>query len=235
MHKDMPCGMKTTIDIPTTAVAFVGASPYRHGIVVMPPTAGTCCLTFDSYDGDGLGIMLNTGDEPTVICACKYGNIVTKPWFIEQTTGRPGNVNRLPVYTWRNAATATGSDATITIPNPGGQKLWLTTVSASTDGNTDTGEITVDDGTTTLFSGWCNEKKSLYFYDPTGNGAADGEAITGTYSNSAAGVNASIYIAGYSIYSTPQITFYELAERPDDKSTGGNRPSQYYGSREAFG
>jgi len=228
MHKDMNCGFKQTVTVPSSGTNFIGASASRHGLVIMPPSSGGCTITFDGADGDFAGIFLQTGERPIVVCACKYGNLVQRAWFIEQTGGSPGSNTRINKYTWRTCSKATAENLVLTQAGQEGVNLSLTTVNASTNGSTDSGEIWIDNGSTCLFSGWCNNQKHLNFYDPTGNQAGDDNTITATYYNSTADVSVSLYIGGYAYVNVPTITYYELSE-----NYGGN-PARKEGDGEAY-
>jgi len=215
MHTGMNAGFKQTKDVPSTAGNMIGASAARHGLVIMPPSSGGCTITFDGADGDFAGIFLQVGEKPLVICECQYGNLVKRPWYFERTGGAPGSNSRVNSYEWRSCTKATAGNVVLTQTGVSGVNLWLTQVNASCDGTTASGEIWIDNGSSCLFSGWCNNQKHLNFYDPTGNQAGDGNTITATYYNSTAGVNASLYIGGYAIITQPTITFYELTENPN--------------------
>ena len=228
MHKNMNCGFKQTVNVPSSGANFVGASASRHGLVIMPPSSGGCTITFDQADGDFQGIVLQTGEKPIVICACKYGNLVQRAWFIEQTGGAPGTSNRVPFYTWRNVSKATGGNLNLVQSGSSGVNLWLTTVNASTDGTTSSGEIFIHNGATAIFSGWCYNQKHLNFYDPVGNQAGDGNDIDATYYNSTASVNISMYIGGYAIITTPTITYYELSENYGGNPARNERDGEAY-------
>ena len=215
MHTGMNAGFKQTKDVPSTAGNMIGASAARHGLVIMPPSSGGCTITFDGADGDFAGIVLQAGEKPQVICACNYGNLVQRAWFIEQTGGAPANPNRLALYTWRSVSKATAGNVNLVVSGSSNVNLWITTVHASCDGSTSSGEIFVHNGASALFSGWCMNQKEIYWHDPTGNQASDANDVDATFYNSAAGVTASLNIAGYAIITQPTITFYELTENPN--------------------
>lgn len=233
-HSKLPASASKTESLSTTSVSIVGASGSRHGLIICPPSSGTATLMTDNAVTIQQGFQISAGDQPLVLCRCQYGDMITRPWFAISNEGQ-GPIGRSASEYWRKSDRAIASDATKTITGVTGFRHVCTSITGNYAAE-DTGRIfTLYSGSNSIWRTYTRGLDPVVWNDPIGIACNEGEDCTITLVSGGAGTEGIVAFSGFTI-PIPTITFYELGEVNDNRAdAGGNRSTQYYGSREAFG